>query len=160
MPAGFLKCKITGFFFPFEINHLWGGTLQLYKCLVSIKLSTNNLSLHRWYSLKSVITMVLVKQWFLNSITHSAFTGCHLTLNNSPPFYSFIYLKICLFIISMDWLIPIIYFGIHSVLDIASRSLQVGFSFPLTHLITSWARSYFMGQLDVSTPLILKLSLP
>lgn len=54
-------------------------------------------------------------------------------LSNSLPLYSFIYLKICLFTISMGLWIPVgIYFGVYSVLDTASGCLHIGFSFPLT----------------------------
>ena len=46
------------------IIDLWGFTSRLYKYSVSIKLSTNNFSIHWWHSPESMITMVVVKWWF------------------------------------------------------------------------------------------------
>ena len=150
--------------FPFEINNLWWDTFRLCKCSVPIELAANNFSLHWWYSPESMITMVVVKWWFLNSVTHSTFIGWHSTLSKGLPsssIYSFMYLKICLFLITTDSWIPIItYWGVQTVLDLASGALRGGFSVLLTWLIAFWSRSYFMSQLGSPASLILVLSLP
>lgn len=153
--ARFLQCKIT--IFPFEVNN-YSVRRYFTPCTypVPIKLSTNYFRIHWWYSPESIITIAVVKWWFFffNSIILSAFVGWLSSLSKDfpcSPIYLFFAFYICLFIINMDSLIPlIIYFGVETVLDLASGSLQAGFPFLLTcvlslfeHFLTFWPNQIF-----------------
>lgn len=148
-----LHCRVNIFFFI--IDNLWGNTLRLCSILFLIRLLPTIFSIHWWFLIEIIISMVIAKCNFLFPLFYIC---CHSTVSKRCPFSC-----ILLIYFNMDsrtsfilWTI-ILCLAIHIVPDLACGCPFKLVSILLTVLIFLWACLIFWYNRIFRTHLVLWL---